>query len=57
MTRELLNYLEVAPVSEKNNVIHRICESASVWKPNSRWEIDTICRVLTISGKLALNNK
>ncbi|ORY55369.1 gamma1-adaptin, partial [Neocallimastix californiae] len=51
MTRELLNYLEVAPVSEKNNVIHRICESASVWKPNSRWEIDTICRVLTISGK------
>eukprot|EP00833_Pecoramyces_ruminatium_P005045 jgi/Orpsp1_1/1179077/evm.model.c7180000067838.2 len=51
MTRELLNYLEVAPVNEKSSVIRRICESASIWKPNSRWEIDTICRVLTISGK------
>jgi len=51
MTRELLNYLEVAPVNEKSSVIRRICESASIWKPNSRWEVDTICRVLTISGK------
>ncbi|ORX46656.1 hypothetical protein BCR36DRAFT_585122 [Piromyces finnis] len=50
MTRELLNYLEVAPVNEKSSVIRRICESASIWKPNSRWEIDTICRVLTIAG-------
>jgi AP-1 complex subunit gamma-1 len=51
MTRELLNYLEVAPVNEKSSVIRRICESASIWKPNSRWELDTICRVFTISGK------
>jgi len=50
MTRELLNYLEVTPANEKSSVIRRICESASIWKPNSRWEIDTICRVLTISG-------
>jgi len=54
MTRELLNYLEVAPANEKSSVIRRICESASIWKPNSRWEIDTICRVLTISGKYVL---
>lgn len=51
LTRELLTYLEVCENESKSSIASRICEYAGNYRPNKRWEIDTIIRVLNIAGK------
>ncbi|KAJ3272010.1 clathrin associated protein complex large subunit [Terramyces sp. JEL0728] len=50
LTRELLSYLEVTEADQKSSVSSRICEYAGRYRPNKRWEIDTIIRVLRVVG-------
>jgi AP-1 complex subunit gamma-1 len=51
LTRELLSYLEVASVDEKAAVASKIVDYAGRYRPNKRWEIDTLIRVLRCSGE------
>lgn len=50
LTRELLSYLEIAETEVKAIVADRICDAASKYRPNKRWEIDTVLRVLRVAG-------
>jgi AP-1 complex subunit gamma-1 len=50
LTRELLSYLEVAENDSKASIASRICEHAGRYRPNKRWEVDTIIRVLRVAG-------
>ncbi|KXS11298.1 Adaptor protein complex AP-1 gamma subunit, partial [Gonapodya prolifera JEL478] len=50
LARELLSFLEVAEGDLKGNVGAKICEMAASYRPNRRWEIDTVCRVLKVAG-------
>ncbi|OUM70445.1 hypothetical protein PIROE2DRAFT_56756 [Piromyces sp. E2] len=50
LARELLVSLETTTNEEKAKISRRLCECASRYKPNKRWEIDTVCRVLKIAG-------
>ncbi|KAI9197178.1 adaptin N terminal region-domain-containing protein [Polychytrium aggregatum] len=50
LTRELLSFLEVAEGEVKASVASRICDYAGRFRPNKRWEIDTVCRVLRVAG-------
>jgi AP-1 complex subunit gamma-1 len=51
LARELLSYLEVAENESKGSIAARICEHAGRYRPNKRWEIDTIIRVLRVAGQ------
>jgi AP-1 complex subunit gamma-1 len=50
LTRELLSFLEVCEPDIKSSVATRICEVAGRYRPNKRWETDTIIRVLRVAG-------
>jgi AP-1 complex subunit gamma-1 len=50
LTRELLSYLEIAENESKASIASRICDHAGRFRPNKRWEIDTIIRVLRVAG-------
>jgi AP-1 complex subunit gamma-1 len=50
LTRELLSFLEVAEPEIKSSVASRICLYAGRFRPNKRWEIDTVTRVLRVAG-------
>ncbi|KAI9003185.1 Clathrin/coatomer adaptor, adaptin-like protein [Gaertneriomyces semiglobifer] len=50
LTRELLSFLEVCENDIKNSVAARICDFAGRYRPNKRWELDTVCRVLRVAG-------
>jgi len=50
LARELLVSLETTTNEEKAKISRRLCECANRYKPNKRWEIDTVCRVLKIAG-------
>ena len=50
LTRELLSFLEMAEGDIKSSVASRICDYAGRFRPNKRWEIDTVTRVLRVSG-------
>jgi len=50
LARELLVSLETTTNEEKSKISRRLCECANRYKPNKRWEIDTVCRVLKIAG-------
>ncbi|KAI8804398.1 adaptin N terminal region-domain-containing protein [Cladochytrium replicatum] len=50
LTRELLSFLEIAESDIKSSTASRICEYAGLNRPNKRWEIDTVCRVLRVAG-------
>ncbi|KAI8917709.1 Clathrin/coatomer adaptor, adaptin-like protein [Powellomyces hirtus] len=50
LTRELLSFLEVCEGDAKNSVAIRICDFAGRYRPNKRWEVDTVCRVLRVAG-------
>ncbi|KAJ3148989.1 clathrin associated protein complex large subunit [Geranomyces variabilis] len=50
LTRELLSFLEVCEGDVKNSVAIRICDFAGRYRPNKRWEVDTVCRVLRVAG-------
>lgn len=51
LTRELLSYLEVCENESKAGIASRICEHAGRYRPNKRWEIDTVIRVLRVAGQ------
>jgi AP-1 complex subunit gamma-1 len=51
LTRELLTYLEICENESKQQIGSQICEYAGNYRPNKRWEIDTIIRVLKVAGK------
>jgi AP-1 complex subunit gamma-1 len=50
LTRELLSFLEVCEPDIKSSVATRICNVAGRYRPNKRWETDTIIRVLRVAG-------
>lgn len=50
LARELLTSLETTTNEEKAKISRRLCECANRYKPNKRWEIDTVCRILKIAG-------
>jgi len=50
LTRELLNFLELASSDMKASTASRICNVAAAFRPNRRWEIDTVTRVLRAAG-------
>jgi len=50
LTRELLSFLEVCEGDIKSSVASRICDVAGRYRPNKRWEVDTVIRVLRVAG-------
>ncbi|KAJ3333282.1 clathrin associated protein complex large subunit [Blyttiomyces sp. JEL0837] len=50
LTRELLSFLEVAEGDIKSSTASRICDFAGRYRPNRRWEVDTVIRVLRVAG-------
>ncbi|KAJ3227535.1 clathrin associated protein complex large subunit [Clydaea vesicula] len=50
LTRELLSFLEVCEGEIKSSVASRICDVAGRYRPNKRWEVDTVIRVLRVAG-------
>lgn len=50
LTRELLTFLEIAEPDIKGSIASRICNVAALFRPNRRWEVDTVCRVLKVAG-------
>ncbi|KAJ3106069.1 clathrin associated protein complex large subunit [Phlyctochytrium planicorne] len=50
LTRELLSFLEVAEGEIRSSVATRICDFAGRYRPNKRWEVDTVTRVLRVAG-------
>lgn len=50
LTRELLSFLEECDGETKTSVSSRICEYAGRYRPNPRWELDTVIRVLRVAG-------
>jgi len=50
MTKELLNYLLVAETDFKEELCSRICLVVERYSPNRRWQIDTLIKVMCLSG-------
>lgn len=50
LTRELLTFLEIAESDIKGSTASRICNVAAIFRPNRRWEVDTVCKVLKVAG-------
>jgi AP-1 complex subunit gamma-1 len=50
LTRELLAFLDVCEGDIKGSVAWRLCEIAGRYRPNKRWELDTVIRVLRVAG-------
>ncbi len=50
LMRELLNFLELCEGDTKASVSTKICEYAGRFRPNARWEMDTVIRVLRVAG-------
>ncbi|KAI9639440.1 adaptin N terminal region-domain-containing protein [Dioszegia hungarica] len=50
MTRELLNFLEVADNEFKQGLTTQISLAAERFAPNKRWQIDTVLRTLKLAG-------
>jgi AP-1 complex subunit gamma-1 len=50
LTRELLSFLETAEADIKASVASKICTHAGRFRPNKRWEVDTVTRVLRVAG-------
>ena len=50
LTRELLSFLEIAEGDIKSSIASRICDFAGRYRPNKRWEVDTVMRVLRVAG-------
>ncbi|KAH9270457.1 hypothetical protein BSLG_001245 [Batrachochytrium salamandrivorans] len=56
LMRELLSFLEIAESDIKSSVASRICDYAGRHRPNKRWEIDTVTRVLRVAGAFVDQN-
>jgi len=50
MTKELLNYLLVADVEFKEELVSKICMCADRFSPNKRWQVDTMIKVMCLAG-------
>lgn len=50
LTRELLSFLESCEGDIKGSTASRICNVAAMYRPNRRWEVDTVVRVLRVAG-------
>eukprot|EP01130_Rhizamoeba_saxonica_P018090 TRINITY_DN8960_c0_g1_i1.p1 TRINITY_DN8960_c0_g1~~TRINITY_DN8960_c0_g1_i1.p1 ORF type:complete len:857 (+),score=195.70 TRINITY_DN8960_c0_g1_i1:31-2571(+) len=49
LVRELLNYLVVADVEFKANLVAKLCYVSEKFAPTKRWYIDTILRIIAVS--------
>lgn len=56
MVRELLLYLEFCEGDVKESVSDRIISAAASYRPNKRWEIDTMARILLVAGSSVNQN-
>ena len=50
IVKEMLNYLLVSETDFMQDLTWKICTSIEKYSPNRRWYIDTLIRVLTLSG-------
>ena len=54
LTAELLDYLSIADIDFKADLVAKICQLSQQYAPNKRWHFDTILKVietwLTIQG-------
>ena len=50
IVKEMLNYLLVSEADFMQDLTWKICTSIEKYSPNRRWYIDTLIRVLTLSG-------
>ena len=50
LTREILSFLELCDGETKTAVATRMCEYAGRYRPSKRWEIDTVIRILRVTG-------
>ena len=50
ITTELLNYLVVAPVEHKSELVSRIMGIVERFAPSKKWRIDTMITMLSIAG-------
>lgn len=50
LVRELVNFLQIADIEFRPDLTAKLCIVAEKYAPTPRWQIDTILRVMTISG-------
>ena len=50
LVRELVDYLEEAEPAQKGELAQKICVCADKFAPNKKWQIDTVIKVLELSG-------
>ena len=50
LVKELINYLTTADIEFRRDITAQICELTEKYSPNPKWHIDTILKVMTISG-------
>lgn len=51
LVRELINFLQIADIEFRPDLTAKLCIVAEKYAPTPRWQIDTILRVMTISGE------
>merc|ERR1719409_1867440 len=57
MAKELLNYLLVADTEFKEDLCSRICMVVERFSPNTRYQIDTLIKVMTLAGNYVQEEK
>lgn len=50
LTAELLNYLVVANLEHKNNLVSKIIQIVEKYSPSKKWRVDTIITMLALAG-------
>ena len=50
VTKELINYLLVADSEFRKELSNKICQICEKYAPTKKWHIDTVVKVLTMSG-------
>jgi len=50
MTKELLNYLLVADLEFKEELVSKVCLCADRFSPNKRWHVDTMLKIMCLAG-------
>ena len=50
LVRELVNFLQIADIEFRPDLTAKLCIVAEKYAPTPRWQIDTILRVMAISG-------
>eukprot|EP01038_Epipyxis_sp_PR26KG_P011986 gene11986-16046_t len=52
LTAELLNYLIVAQVDHKANLVSKIMQIVEKYSPTKRWRVETIITMLSVAGNI-----